>query len=348
MSGSSTSTDSKAKTSSSGSSSTDWQSLLSSITGATTKTSSTSTGGTSSDMGEYLKKILASAYSDSTSGASQETKDAYNTKASNQDSYYNKYKGTYESLIDYLSKGGEYGEGKDELESAYKNTMDYYNKVLGGYYLDNKNPYLQSMISQSTDAAKNEVGDAFALGGRSFSGAYAGTLASKIADVQNKYLYENYNTERDRQGDAAAKSYATSSQFSSDLDAIAGNKANAKQAALDVVEKLSNLANASSETKIEAEKYYQSLSDSQKKTLYELVTKVAGIYGTSKTDSTTESDSETKTESEGESDTETEGTSKSKGSQTAETDSDPWQTIVSALTSLGSSYAKYASGGTTA
>jgi hypothetical protein len=335
MSGSSTTTDGKQKTSSTGSSNTTYESLLSSLTGSKVSGTSTTTGGTSSELGEYLKKILADASSDS-GEASQTTKDAYNTKISNAQCAYDNYGQTYKDLISYLSKGGEYGEGKDELESSYKNTMDYYNKVLSGYYLDNKNPYLQSMISQSTDAAKNEVGDAYALGGRSFSGAHAGATAKAITDVQNKYLYDQYNTERGYQDAAAAKSYATSSQFSSDLDAIAENKAGAKQAATNVVDKLTALANGSSDAKLEAEKYYKSLSDKQKETLYNLVTKIAGIYGTSTTASTTESTQKTTEEKEGESETETEGTSKTKGTQTTETDSDPWQTIVSALASLAS------------
>lgn len=83
----------------------------------------------------------------------------------------------------------------DQYLPQAKQGIDYYGDVLSGKYLDG-NPYLDQVLSRTNNDIRDTVGGAFSTAGRYGSGAFAGTLADRIADNENRMRYQDYATER--------------------------------------------------------------------------------------------------------------------------------------------------------
>lgn len=92
----------------------------------------------------------------------------------------------------------QYDQGNGMLNAAEK----YGQGVLGGQYLKQGNPYLNSMIDATNRNVTNQVGAAYGSRG-SFGGtAWQQGLAGQLAEAQNALRYGDYSQERQMQQQA--------------------------------------------------------------------------------------------------------------------------------------------------
>lgn len=92
----------------------------------------------------------------------------------------------------------KYNNGNPALNSA----QGYAKDVLGGKYLGQGNPYLNSMIDATNRSVTNQVGAAYGSRG-SFGGtAWQQGLAGQLAEAQNALRYGDYSQERQNQQQA--------------------------------------------------------------------------------------------------------------------------------------------------
>jgi hypothetical protein len=85
------------------------------------------------------------------------------------------------------------------LDAANGYAMD----TLGGKYLDQQNPYLQSMIDQTGNDVSNRVNNLFGRSGASLGTQHAGVMTRELANSENQLRYGNYAQERQNQQGAA-------------------------------------------------------------------------------------------------------------------------------------------------
>jgi hypothetical protein len=112
-------------------------------------------------------------------------------------------------------------------------SAQYYSDVLGGKYL-NGNPYLDSVVSQGTDAATKAVNQRMAASGMGagVSTPYTGLLAKNVEDASNSLRFTDYNNQMDRMtqvgGQADAQTNA-GNQIRLNAGTAAGNLYNQDQ-----------------------------------------------------------------------------------------------------------------------
>ena len=100
------------------------------------------------------------------------------------------------NLLPGLQK--KYDQGNGMLNAAEK----YGQGVLGGQYLKQGNPYLNSMIDATNRNVTNQVGAAYGSRG-SFGGtAWQQGLTNQLAEAQNALRYGDYSQERQNQQQA--------------------------------------------------------------------------------------------------------------------------------------------------
>lgn len=72
-----------------------------------------------------------------------------------------------------------------------------------GDFLNQTNPYLQQMLDANAERVRNQVNSSMSGAGRYGSGAHTTQLAKGITDATAPILYQNYDSERQRQLSAA-------------------------------------------------------------------------------------------------------------------------------------------------
>lgn len=75
--------------------------------------------------------------------------------------------------------------------------------VADGKYLGGANPYLDDIISRSSNDAATKVAQQFSASGRYGSGRFAGATADAVAGIGTQARYQDYEAERQRQAQAA-------------------------------------------------------------------------------------------------------------------------------------------------
>lgn len=75
--------------------------------------------------------------------------------------------------------------------------------VADGKYLGGANPYLDDIISRSSNDAATKVAQQFSSSGRYGSGRFAGATADAVAGIGTQARYQDYEAERQRQAQAA-------------------------------------------------------------------------------------------------------------------------------------------------
>lgn len=94
--------------------------------------------------------------------------------------------------------------GQDPAGQAASTVSGALTPVVQGDRLDlSGNPYVQDIVGQAQDAARNQVTSRFAAGGRSFSPSESQALGQGITDATTSALFDQYNTEAGRQMQAA-------------------------------------------------------------------------------------------------------------------------------------------------
>lgn len=81
----------------------------------------------------------------------------------------------------------------------------YNRDVLGGRYLDQGNPYLESMIRQTDDSVVDRVNAIFGTAGRTGGAQHTGVLGRELSNAEQRLRYSDYDAERARMGGAAGQ-----------------------------------------------------------------------------------------------------------------------------------------------
>lgn len=149
-------------------------------------------------MGLSSKKTTQTnkpVYDAAISGAAGNITNAYNQAAPGLQAGATKFGGILDSVVN------RYNEGDPTIGAA----RGYATDVLSGKYLDAGNPYLQSMIDKTNNSVRNQ--SQAALGTRGLTGGsdYSGIIARALADNETGLRFNNYNTERDRMGQAVSQ-----------------------------------------------------------------------------------------------------------------------------------------------
>jgi hypothetical protein len=156
-------------------------------------------------------------------------------------------------LIGNLFGGAGLGGFGGQLNSAYNTASSALNPIANGSQIGQSNPYTQSMLDTLANSVQNQVGDLWGRAGRSFSPGHAQALARGLGQAEAPVLFNQYNTDAQRQMEAISQLLGAGYGTSSALDAGALNKVNAQMqapSALDALNKLgmlpaSNLADLS-------------------------------------------------------------------------------------------------------
>lgn len=94
-----------------------------------------------------------------------------------------------------------YNAGNPALKAA----QSYNTDVLSGRYLNEGNPYLQSMIDSTGNDVRNGVQASLGTRGRTGGDSYFSLISKALADNSTKLRYADYGAERDRMVGAAGQ-----------------------------------------------------------------------------------------------------------------------------------------------
>ncbi|MFN3626746.1 MAG: hypothetical protein ACK4S3_02570 [Parvibaculum sp.] len=141
------------------------------------------------------KTTTKPVYNQQIEGAANTVTNAYNQAAPGLQAGAQKFGGILDSVL------AKYNAGDPTINAARGYTTD----VLSGKYLNDGNPYLQQMIDMTGGDVRNGV--AASLGTRGLTGGsdYAGIIARELAKNSTGLRFNNYNTERDRMGQAVSQ-----------------------------------------------------------------------------------------------------------------------------------------------
>jgi hypothetical protein len=110
---------------------------------------------------------------------------------------------------DMSGTAGNYYQASDAYNNAASSPLlgqaqNYFSSVARGDYLNpTSNPYFQGMVDQTIAAARPSVDTAFASSGRLGSGAHAAAFSDAALRASTGLGYQNYQTERGYQDQAA-------------------------------------------------------------------------------------------------------------------------------------------------
>src|SRR3546814_16666493 len=82
-----------------------------------------------------------------------------------------------------------------DMGSDLDGTRSYMGDVLGGKYLDQQNPYLESMIDQTNDSVMDRVNALFSKSGQTGSSRQIGELGKQLANNETNLRFQSYGDE---------------------------------------------------------------------------------------------------------------------------------------------------------
>jgi len=98
----------------------------------------------------------------------------------------------------------------------------YTRDVLGGRYLGQGNPYLETMVDRTADDVTNRVNGAIGRFGRTGGDAHSAILGRELAGAENSLRYADYSSERDRMGAAVNDAVGLNSADAQNLATLLG------------------------------------------------------------------------------------------------------------------------------
>lgn len=128
-------------------------------------------------------------------GAAGNITNAYNQAAPGLQAGAQKFGGILDSVLN------RYNQGDPNIAAARGYNAD----VLSGKYLDSGNPYIQDMIDMTGGDVRNGVSASLGTRGLTGGSDYAGIIARELAKNSTGLRFNNYNTERDRMGQAVSQ-----------------------------------------------------------------------------------------------------------------------------------------------
>lgn len=146
-------------------------------------------------MKSKSKSTNKPVYEGQITGAANTVTNAYNQAAPGLQAGATKFGGILDSVVN------RYNQGDPNIAAA----RGYNTDVLSGKYLDSGNPYLQDMIDMTGGDVRNGVSASLGTRGLTGGSDYAGIIARELAKNSTGLRFNNYNTERDRMGQAVSQ-----------------------------------------------------------------------------------------------------------------------------------------------
>lgn len=140
------------------------------------------------------KSSTKPVYAKQIEGAANTVTQNYNQNAGAVQGIANSVQGLIPGLIEKYQAGNP----------AVKAATGYATDVLGGKYLDQGNPYLQSMIDNTNSDVANKVNGSLGTRGRTGGDIQTSLLARELSKNETGLRYGDYSVERDRMGSAAS------------------------------------------------------------------------------------------------------------------------------------------------
>jgi hypothetical protein len=216
-----------------------------------------------------------------------------------------------QELATGLLGGFGFGEGREGINSAWQTQQDALNPYARGDYLDiARNPYMSQITSQIQDSSRNNVGDAFARAGRSFSGAHAGAVADATTRGLAPTLFNQFNLQQGNQMNAANALLQGSLNRSTGLDASRSGALGAAGMAPGVIGQIGSQMAAPHQIALQREMANRAIPYEGLQSLQQLLLPIASQFGTR--------------EATGFSD----GRSRTNGTSTTQQQSDPFMTAL--------------------
>lgn len=180
---------------------------------------------------DYLSQVGSqTATAGQTTAGQQSALDRLNANAATGavNPYANDYERIAQDAFGTQSRAGDVGTAYGDAQRRLSGTANGDNLDLGS------NPYIQSMVQQATDRARNAVNDGFAASGRLGSGANSRALGTGIADSVNNVLFGQFNAEQGRSDAAARDLYQYGTNAATTQDSLDAAARNARAGGLDV------------------------------------------------------------------------------------------------------------------
>lgn len=134
-------------------------------------------------------------YNQQVEGAANNITSAYNTAKPGLEAGAAQFGGIVGSSIDRFTNG----------DPAIDAAKGYNTDVLNGKYLDEENPYLQSIIDRTNNTVRNQTQASYGSRGLTNGSDYALAIADRLAGNETSLRYQNYGAERDRMGQAVGQ-----------------------------------------------------------------------------------------------------------------------------------------------
>lgn len=134
-------------------------------------------------------------YEQQVTGAAGDITNAYRAAQPSLQAGATKFGGILDSVVNH------YNDGDPNITAA----RGYNAEVLGGKYLDHGNPYLDAIVNTTNNNVRNGVSASLGTRGLTGGSDYTAIIAKRLADNETGLRFNNYNTERDRMGQAVSQ-----------------------------------------------------------------------------------------------------------------------------------------------
>jgi hypothetical protein len=223
-------------------------------------------------------------------------------------------------MLPGLLGGGGFGVGNDGVNSSFNNVSGALNPILNGNLDPSQNPATQQLISQITNQARNTVGDQFARGGRSFSGAHAGATGRAITEGLAPTLFGQYNTNVANRMNAGNLLMNSAFGRNTALDSSATGRLNSIMQAPGVIGQIGSQLGLPHQLTLQQEGMNRQIPLDQMRAYENMILPIASMFGTQNSDQDESRNFDTRTNTRTATNTNQNGTSA--------THSDPMQTAI--------------------
>lgn len=146
-------------------------------------------------MKSKSKQTNKPVYGAAIEGAAGDITNAYRTAQPGLQAGASKFGGVLDSVL------AKYNAGDPTIDAARKYSTD----VLGGKYLGAGNPYLDQMVEQAGNEARNQTTASLGTRGLTGGSAHSDIVSRAVADKALGLRYGDYSAERDRMGQTVSQ-----------------------------------------------------------------------------------------------------------------------------------------------
>lgn len=190
--------------------------------------------------------------------------------------------------FDAADYSGQVGEYYGALEGRLGGTAD-------GQYIDlENNPYIQDMLNKVSGDVSSRINQQFAGAGRDLSGLNQARVAEGVSNAQLPILFNQYNTERDRQMQAARDLFGAGSQTAGQQSSLDAQRNALRTQGIDTAQAALDARNQGANQTLELDQQIKMLPYEDLGMLGSLLFPVAGLGGQQAGDTQSKSTSKSK------------------------------------------------------